>query len=155
MESEDENDRQDSETEEEKGRSVQVNPKGKKATRKRIRRPKDDRTDMYKAFEGPVLLCIGMLLQAHIVSSLVDKPPTDWVDELQDYPGVDAEDNDFRVEGSPRKRRVDNNLRESQEMTLDRLSPLSQDNEDRGDSPSDSEPEGSDSGASEGNNSDQ
>ncbi|KAF8589646.1 hypothetical protein K439DRAFT_1628644 [Ramaria rubella] len=43
---------------------------------KKPRTPKENRKkDMYKAFDGSALLCIGMLLQAHISSSVADAMP--------------------------------------------------------------------------------
>ncbi|KAF8484423.1 hypothetical protein JB92DRAFT_1567549 [Gautieria morchelliformis] len=37
--------------------------------------------DMYKAFDGSALLCIGTLLQAHIAASLEDNMPDTWEDD--------------------------------------------------------------------------
>ncbi|KIJ57232.1 hypothetical protein M422DRAFT_238825 [Sphaerobolus stellatus SS14] len=91
-------------------------------TKPRKARLKDDRKDMYKAFDGSALLCIGwlhisskspqlilalgMFLQAHVASTLSDKVPPDWETELQAYEGAVKERSDFKALGSPIKRTV-------------------------------------------------
>ncbi|KAF8520783.1 hypothetical protein BU17DRAFT_88688 [Hysterangium stoloniferum] len=56
-------------------------PRSEKWTPKK----KETRKDMYRALDGSALLCIGMLLQAQVSSSLADQIPEMWEDELEAY----------------------------------------------------------------------
>lgn len=44
-----------------------------------------EKRDMYRAFDGSALFCIGMLFKAHVISQLQSRIPKDWNDQVAAY----------------------------------------------------------------------